>query len=70
MNEEFSRPIRDQYDGMAEYGLLEPLVESWLLNIPAVYGFRMPNAVGWRSIYHHYTGLGKAHTSCETVHGF
>jgi hypothetical protein len=30
----------------------------------------MPNAVDWRSIHHHYTGLGKAHTSCETVHDF
>jgi hypothetical protein len=30
----------------------------------------MPNAVDWRSIHHHYTGLEKAHTSCETVHDF
>ncbi len=39
-------------------------------DFPAVYGFRMPNAVDWRSIHHYYTGLGKAHTSCETVHDF
>ncbi len=62
--------MRDQYDVMAEYGLLQLLVDSWPVNFPAVYGFRMPNAVDWRSIHHHYTGLGKAHTSCETVHDF
>jgi len=63
-------PIRDQCDGTAEYGLLEPLVESRLVNFPAVCGFRMPNAVDWRCIHQHYTGLGKAHTRCETVHAF
>ncbi len=50
--------------------ILQPLGHSWPVNFPAVYGFRMPNAVDWRSIHHHYTGLGKAHTSCETVHDF
>ncbi len=62
--------MRVQCDATAEYGLLEPLVESWPVNFPAEYGFRLPNAVDWRSIHHHYTGLGKAHTSCETVHDF
>jgi hypothetical protein len=62
--------MRDQYDGTAEYGLLQPLVDSWPVNFPAVYGLGMPNAVDWRSIHHHYAGLGKAHTSCETLHEF
>ncbi len=55
---------------MAEYGLLEPLVESGPVNFPAVNGFRMSNAVDWRSIHQHYAGLGKAHMGCETVHDF
>jgi hypothetical protein len=63
-----SRPMRDQYDGTAEYGFLEPLVESWPVNFPAEYGFRMSNAVDQRSIHHHFTWLTKAITIPETVH--
>jgi hypothetical protein len=63
-----SRPMRDQYDGTAEYGFLEPLVDSWPVNFPAEYGFRMSNAVDQRSIHHHFTGLTKAITIPKTVH--
>jgi hypothetical protein len=42
----------------------------WYSQESGISGFRMPNAVDWRSIHHHYTGLGKRHTSCETVHDF
>jgi hypothetical protein len=53
---------------MAEYGLLEPLVESRPVNFPAVCGFRMSNAVEQRSIHNHFTGLAEAITSNETIH--
>jgi hypothetical protein len=42
----------------------------WSGQESCISGFRMPNAVDWRSIAHHYTGLGKRHASCETVHDF
>jgi hypothetical protein len=53
---------------MAEYGLPESLGESRPVNFPAVYGFRMPNAVEQRSIHHHFTGLAEAITTNETMH--
>ncbi len=62
--------MRDQYSAPAEYGSPTLLVELGPVNVSGIYGFRMPNAVDWRSIHHHYTGLGKAHMSCETVHDF
>ncbi len=42
----------------------------WCSEESGISGYRMPHAVDWRSIHHHYTGLGKPHTSCETVHDF
>jgi hypothetical protein len=62
--------MRDQYAAPAEYGSPVLLVESGPVNVYGISGSCMPNAVDWRIIHHHYTGLGKAHTSCETVHDF
>ncbi len=62
--------MRDQYSAPAEYGSATLLVELGPVNVYVIYVFRMPSAVDWRSIHHHYTGLGKAHMSCETVHDF
>ena len=62
--------MRDQSAAPAEYGSPALLVESELVNVSGISGFRMPNAVDWRSIHHHYTGLEKAHTGCGTVHDF
>ena len=62
------RPMRDQYAAPAEYGSPVLLVESGPVNVSGI--SCMPNAVDWRIIHHHYTGLGKAHTSCETVLDF
>ncbi len=65
-----SRPMRGQYSAPAEYGSPTLLVELGPVNVSGIYVFHMPNVVDWRSIHHHYTGLGKAHMSCETVHDF
>ncbi len=45
-------------------------IQSWIWQCAAGAEFRASNAVGYRTIHHQFSRLGKAYYSWETVHAF
>jgi hypothetical protein len=54
---------------MAEYGLPDCQGNSGRLQYTIKFKFYLSYVVDQQRIHHHFTGLGKAPLSCETVHG-